>query len=274
MPILANVFVAATALLAAAALVPAAEAAPTGASPWSDDHASRARLLAGDATPQERWAGLEIEMEPGYRTYWRTPGDSGIPAELDWSGSRNVASVEVEWPAPARFADPYGAYYGYQDHVVLPLRVTPKDPSAPVSLSLSMFYGVCKEICIPASGEATLALPPEPVGSTPSIARAREAVPARVALGDATRGLAVREVAPAGADRIAVTVDAPPGAMLLAEGPDDGWFLAADAAADANGVVTVEIVHRPRDAAEVLPLRLTLVTADAAIEVETQVPLD
>ncbi|WP_372425358.1 protein-disulfide reductase DsbD domain-containing protein [Salinarimonas chemoclinalis] len=274
MPILANVLVAAGALLAAAALVPAAEAAPTGVSPWSDDHASRARLLSGDATPQERWAGLEIEMEPGYRTYWRTPGDSGIPAELDWSGSRNVASVEVEWPAPARFADPYGAYYGYEDHVVLPLRVTPEDPSAPVSLSLSLFYGVCKEICIPATAEAALTLPPEPVGGTPAIARARETVPARVALGEAARGLAVRAVAAAGADRLAVTVAAPPGALLLAEGPDSGWFLAADEAADAHGVVAIEIVHRPRDATGELPLRLTLVAPDGAIEVETLVALD
>ncbi|MGJ3265535.1 MAG: protein-disulfide reductase DsbD domain-containing protein [Salinarimonas sp.] len=274
MPILANLLVAATTLAVVAALVPAAEAAPTGVSPWSDDHASRARLLAGDATPQERWAGLEIEMEPGYRTYWRTPGDSGIPAELDWSGSRNVAAVEVEWPAPARFADPYGAYYGYQDHVVLPLRVTPEDPAEPASLSLSLFYGVCKEICIPATAEVALTLPPEPVGSTPAIARARDAVPARVALGETRDALAVLDVATAGADDLAVRVAAPRDAMLLAEGPDSSWFLAASERADAEGVFAIEIVHRPREAEGPLPLRLTLVAPDGAIEVETRVPLD
>jgi DsbC/DsbD-like thiol-disulfide interchange protein len=252
------------------AVAPAqAQAAPAGVSPWSDDHASRARLLGGEVEDGARWAGLEIEMDPGYKTYWRHPGDSGIPAEFDWTGSRNVASVEIAWPAPGRFEDPFGAYYGYLDHVVLPLKVTPEDPTEPAVLSLSLFYGVCKEICIPATAEASLTLPPEPIASEVAIARALEAVPTPTPLGETDGPLAVLAVEPAGEDALGVRVRAPEGAILLAEGPDDRWFLAPGAAPDAAGVFTVEIAHAPKDAAGPVPVRLTLVAGEDAIEVET-----
>lgn len=257
------------------ALVPHTGAvAQTGASPWAEDHASRARLVAGEATPEARWAGLEIALDEGFKTYWRTPGESGIPAELDWTGSRNVASVEVDWPAPARFDDPYGAYYGYLEHVVLPLRVTPVDPAEPVTLSLSMFYGVCKDICIPATGEMALELPPEPVASAVVVARARERVPTRTPLGDTEGPLAVLAVTPVEGDTLAVRVRAPEGAILLAEGPDDAWFLAPGATMDQNGVFTVEVAQKPRGATGRVPLRLTLVAGDAAIEVEAETDLE
>lgn len=261
--------------LAAFALgVPAVAASPTGASAWSDDHASRARLVAGDVEPTARWAGLEIEMEPGYKTYWRSPGDSGIPAEFDWAGSRNVASVIVEWPAPERFEDPFGAYFGYGDHVVLPLRVTPVDASKPATLALSMFYGVCKDICIPATAEITLDLPAEPIASDVLVARARAAVPERRSLGDAEGALAVLGVEPAGDGLLGVHVRAPRDAILLTEGPDDGWFLAPSAHADEDGVFTVEIAHRPSETDGPVRLRLTLVADGEAIEVETTTPLE
>lgn len=258
--------------LAGLALVPA-EAAPTGVSPWSDDHASRARLLAGDVEEGARWAGLEIEMDPGYKTYWRHPGDSGIPAEFDWTGSENVAAVEIAWPAPGRYEDPFGAYYGYLEHVVLPLKVTPEDPSEPAVLSLSLFYGVCKEICIPATAEASLTLPPEANGSDVAIARALEAVPRRTPLGETDGALAVLAVEPAGEEALAVRVRAPEGAVLLAEGPDDRWFLAPAAEPDSEGVFAVEIAHAPKDAAGPVPVRLTLVADGEAIEVEALAPL-
>lgn len=270
--LLPNLALAAVTLALAAAAAPQASAAPAGVSAWSDDHASRARLMAGAADGEARWAGLEIEMEAGYKTYWRHPGDSGIPAEFDWTGSRNVASVAIEWPAPGRFEDPFGAYYGYLDHVVLPLKVVPEDPSAPVTLSLSLFYGVCKEICIPATAEVSLTLPAEPTGANAAIARARAAVPVAQPMGEQPGPLAVLGVERAGPDALAVRVRAPEGATLLAEGPDDGWFLAPAASQDDRGVFAVEIAHRPADAAGPIPIRLTLVSDDGAIEVTADAP--
>lgn len=255
--------------VALAALVPPpARAAPEGASPWADDHASRARLITGEGDQETRWAGLEIELEAGYKTYWRNPGDSGIPAELDWSGSRNVAAVTVEWPAPERYDDTYGAYFGYSDRVVLPVRVTPVDPSAPATLSLSLFYGVCKDICIPATGEMALTLAPVPASIDGVVAQARAAVPTPTPLGETRGPLAILGIEPAGEDLLAVRVRAPQDATLFAEGPDDSWFLAPSARMDASGVFTLEIAQRPSGVAGPVPLRLTLVGGGTAIEVE------
>ena len=98
-------------------------------------------------------------------------------------------------------------------------------------------------------------------------------MPVAQPLGEAEGPLAVLSVERAGADALAVRVRAPHGATLLAEGPDDRWFLAPAAAPDAEGVFSVEIAHRPKDAAGPIPLRLTLVSDADAIEVETHAPV-
>ena len=73
-------------------------------------------------------AGVEIKLDPGWKTYGRDPGDSGVPPKLDFAGSDNVKTVTVLWPAPERFPDGAGGNsIGYLDHVILPLRITPQD---------------------------------------------------------------------------------------------------------------------------------------------------
>jgi len=93
-------------------------------------------------------AGVEIRLDPGWKTYWRTPGD-GIPPHFDWTGSRNVAALKVLWPAPRHFKDELGAYNGYTDRVVLPFVVVPEARQGPVMLKLKLDYAICKDICIP-----------------------------------------------------------------------------------------------------------------------------
>ncbi len=95
-------------------------------------------------------AGLDIVLAPQWKTYWRAPGEAGIPPQFDWSGSQNVATVRVHWPSPQVFTLNGMQSIGYHDAVVLPLEVTPKDPAQPVALHLEMQLGVCKDICIPA----------------------------------------------------------------------------------------------------------------------------
>ena len=91
---------------------------------------SRARLVA-DA----RGAGFEIALAPGAITYWRDPGEAGVPPTFDFSGSANLAKAEVEYPAPERIAEPDGSTaFGYDASVILPIRVTPADPAKPVRL--------------------------------------------------------------------------------------------------------------------------------------------
>lgn len=102
--------------------------------------------------------GVEITLEPGWKTYWRSPGGNGIPPQFDWSGSQNVADVKIHWPSPS-VLDSFGfKTVGYTEYVVFPVEIAPKNAEKPVSIALNLFYGICKEVCIPANSNAQLAL--------------------------------------------------------------------------------------------------------------------
>jgi len=103
-------------------------------------------------------AGILVEMEPEWKTYWRMPGDSGIPPQFDWTGSENGAEIEVGFPVPRRFNDAAGETIGYRDRVVFPVFVKPEKLDAAVSLRLDMFFAVCKDVCIPAKAKVEAAL--------------------------------------------------------------------------------------------------------------------
>lgn len=120
-----------------------------------------ARLLAGFATDQgTRMAGLEMAFAPGWKTYWRAPGDAGIPPVFDWTGSKNVKAVRLHWPRPSVFHLNGMQSVGYRDALVLPLEVLPMDPAQPVALHLRVDLGVCKDICMPASLDLSADLMP------------------------------------------------------------------------------------------------------------------
>jgi DsbC/DsbD-like thiol-disulfide interchange protein len=139
-----------------------AEAAWTAASEWVTGNGSRLRLIgaglkAGDGGTR-LVAGVEIALDDGWKTYWRSPGDSGgIPPTFDWDQSAGIAKAELFYPAPRRFQDPEGVSAGYKHHVVFPIEVTAEGSSVP-ELKLGAFYGICREICVPAEAEATLSL--------------------------------------------------------------------------------------------------------------------
>jgi DsbC/DsbD-like thiol-disulfide interchange protein len=114
---------------------------------------SKVRLLEGEFGNDAWSAGIEIELADGWKTYWRMPGESGVPPEFDWSGSSNLQAVELRWPAPRRYHDDAGETIGYAGRVVFPLTVRPVDGAKPVELSLGLRYAVCKDICIPARAE-------------------------------------------------------------------------------------------------------------------------
>lgn len=120
-------------------------------------------VAAQDAHDGEPFlAGLEMDLAPGWKTYWKRPGDSGFAPEFDWSASENVASVDLRWPAPRRFDAPGDTTFGYENEVIWPLRVVPLDADAPVVLRLTVQYGVCANICIPRQDNIALVIPPLP----------------------------------------------------------------------------------------------------------------
>ncbi|MBM6578910.1 hypothetical protein ILT44_01850 [Microvirga sp. BT689] len=250
----------------------AAVAQPIKPSASNQGFYSRARLIAGGEQGEHWLAGIEITLDQGFKTYWRTPGDSGLPPRFDWSGSENVAGAEIRWPAPKRHEDAAGVAYVYGKKAVLPVIVKAKDPAKPIRLVLVLEYGVCKDICIPAHADLTLDLTGA-ASERKAIEAALAKVPAPQALGDQA-DVSVLSIAPLAQDKPAfsVTVRAPSGAKpaLFAEGPEN-WFLSTSHPDDSNRF-TVTVEEKPKDASGSVPLRLTLVAGDKAIE--TEVSLD
>src|SRR6202012_6085941 len=79
----------------------AIEARAQDASPWLRDGHSAVRLLAGSRSGAVLLGGIALQLQPGWKTYWRTPGDSGVPPRFDFAKSDNVETVTVMWPAVA-----------------------------------------------------------------------------------------------------------------------------------------------------------------------------
>lgn len=118
----------------------------------TQDDVLQASVLTGWQTGAgQQMVALRLNLAPGWKTYWRSPGDAGIPPEFDWSQSRNLASVTFHWPAPSVFETAGFTTIGYHDLLVLPVEIRAKDPSKPVDLAVTMEMGICRDICLPAS---------------------------------------------------------------------------------------------------------------------------
>lgn len=204
----------------------------TEASGWAGDTRSAARLIAGSAqagngTKMHR-AGVEIRLAPGWKTYWRYPGDSGVPPHFDFSGSDNVKNVTVLWPAPQRLADSEGVTIGYKTNVIFPVHVEARDPAKPVALRLKLDYAICEKLCIPVDARAELDLTGT-ARANEAILQAEARVPRTVDLGQESEFsiASVRHDAAVTPSRILVDIRTPSGAMpeLFAEGPTPDWAL-------------------------------------------------
>src|SRR6476469_5701878 len=152
-PMRAVVGFAATLLVGTFAL----EACADDSSPWQRDTHSAVRLLAGSRSGGVLLGGIAIQLEPGWKTYWRNPGDSGVPPRFDFSKSDNVEAVTGLLPAPMKFDDGAGGHsLGYKKQVVLPLRIVAKNADKPVTLRAEINYAVCEKLCIPVQANAEL----------------------------------------------------------------------------------------------------------------------
>ena len=120
----------------------------------------QAGLRAGWQTDTgNQMVAFHLTLVDGWKTYWRSPGDAGIPPQFDWTGSQNVKSVRFHWPRPQVFHLGGMQTVGYAHELVLPVEVVPLDPSQPVSLKAAVDLGVCSDICVPASFTVQAALP-------------------------------------------------------------------------------------------------------------------
>jgi DsbC/DsbD-like thiol-disulfide interchange protein len=269
--------------LGLAAFLVASHANAADGSPWDGDARSAVRLIAGETKSVGDGplrAGIEIRLAPGWKTYWRYPGDSGVPPRFDFAGSTNVQQATVQWPTPHRFADGSGQSIGYAGDVVLPVQVQAKDSTKPVTLRLKVEYAICEKLCVPAEGSVELPLAAgETSSSNEALATAEARVPKPASLGE-NAPLAVRSVQEEPGSRftrVIVDVAAPEGEPvdLFAEGPSPEWALPVPmpvAGAPAG-------LHRFAFDIDGLPpgasphgavLTLTAGTGSAAIEVKTK----
>ena len=197
------------------------------ASPWQRDGHSAVRLLAGSRSGAVLLGGIAFQIQQGWKTYWRSPGDSGVPPRFDFSKSDNVEAVTIMWPAPLKFDDGAGGHsIGYHDQIVLPLRIVPKTADKPVTLRAEITYAVCDKLCIPVEASAELGF--NSVASTEdgALFAALDTVPKPATIGD-PNPLTIRDVKRDGAKYVVVDVVAPDkgNVNLFVEGPTPDWSL-------------------------------------------------
>lgn len=131
-------------------------------SDWADEEQVSARLIAATSalgTDGNVLVGLEFQLQPGWKVYWRSPGDAGFPPMLDFTGSENVEASDLQWPLPSRFSVIGLETLGYEGAVVLPFNVTAIDPRQDAKINVQLRYLTCKEICIPYDATLSLTLP-------------------------------------------------------------------------------------------------------------------
>jgi DsbC/DsbD-like thiol-disulfide interchange protein len=169
-----------TALVLAALALPVAPAS-AAVGDWGQGQRAEVRLISsGIGKDGKLAAGIEIVLPKGWTTYWRNPGDAGIPPLIDFSTSKNVGAADVSFPVPMRVDDGADTVTNvYRDHVLLPVSVAVTDPAKSVDLSLDLKLGVCDQICVPDDVSVTLTVPPGDNDATAAaeLATARALVP-------------------------------------------------------------------------------------------------
>jgi DsbC/DsbD-like thiol-disulfide interchange protein len=144
------------------------------------------RLINGAMRDGVVRLGLEIAMKPGWHTYWRYPGDSGVPPEITLADPTIATRLAVHYPAPRRFGTAGDETIGYEGDVVLPIDVAPTQPGRQVDIGLNVRLGICHDICLPV--DETLSVTVDPTATPDAIATMRlsnatTAVPQPVASG-------------------------------------------------------------------------------------------
>jgi DsbC/DsbD-like thiol-disulfide interchange protein len=239
------------------------------ASSWALGSKSSVRLISGVPSRRLYSAGVEMRLDPGVITYWRNPGDAGVPPVFSFDGSENVANVTILYPAPRRLYEAGTETFGYMGGVTFPLHVSPKDPSLPVNLIMKMNYAVCERICLPNMAEAKLTLAPP--GEAPllsdvsTIAAAEADVPVLLSAKERDKTVSIIRdpSAPAPTWRLRVAKSAKDNAQdsatadLFAEAPA-GWYFETRKS-DRPGEFLIVEAERPRTAAGgAAPVHLTL----------------
>ncbi|MEM9429805.1 MAG: protein-disulfide reductase DsbD domain-containing protein [Pseudomonadota bacterium] len=233
---------------------------------------SQMALLAGWALPEGgRMIGVEVQLDPGWKTYWRVPGAGGIPPLFDWSASENLGTAQVHWPAPEVFRENGMVSFGYRDRVVFPVELLPARPDQPIEVGLTLDYGVCEAVCVPVQESGRLG--PEPDGTLAASFDIEDALAARpTSAGDAgIVSVACMIDAP---DRMTalLTFDSfpPDSSVPVFESGDPTLSILPDTMAATADTLTISARIAPRGAgpSTLGDVRLTLLAPSFAAEID------
>lgn len=253
--------------LAALPLFSTAPAHPAS-SDWHHVQGGSVRIVtsgAPDADGLVRGA-LQIDLKPGWKTYWLDPGSSGVPPQLSLTMGGEIALVDIGFPAPQRFDDGYALWTGYDAPITLALTMhLPPEATGPARVDASAFLGVCETICIPVQAELTF--DPYADANDPADTRLVEeafaTVPPAAEDGFAARAIGV------GDDAILIEAVVPDGAeatdLFVAGG--DGLIVGVPEAVGRNENGTLfklPVLRRAKNAPDMQHLAYTLVTSAGA----------
>ena len=175
--------------------------APASSSQWVDTEGGRVRLVTtgGPGADGMLWGILDIALAPGWKTYWRDPGDAGVPPTVDISGSANIMAAKIDFPPPQRHDGGGFQWAGYDHPVALPIAFQVKSPDRPAVISAEIFLGICETICIPVQASLTVdpASDPDNPEDAAAVSTARAALP-----GPAQPDFRVRTVSEPGASTV------------------------------------------------------------------------
>lgn len=208
---------------------------------------------------------LRLELLPGWKTYWRSPGDSGVPPQFDWTAATNLGHAAPHWPRPEVIDSGGERTLGYHDALVLPIEITPAAPGRPVGGRVGVELGLCLNVCVPA--HLSMALPPVTPLPDPRIIAALAQVPETV---EAALNCDVTEIADGVQVAASVEVIAGAGtAAALELAAPEVWVSAPDLTAEDGWLTAVADFVPP--AARPFPLdpaqvRLTLIGPEGAVE--------
>lgn len=245
---------------------------------WQENLGGKARIISSGPIDPETLAvdlAIQIELKDGWKTYWRTPGDSGIPPDFDFSKSSNLKAFEILWPAPKSFQDDYGYSIGYKHGVILPVRAVAKNKILPMVVDLTMRYGVCERICVPVENKFSLVITRssrDHDASAALIKHASQTVPAPVASDAALAVTGVTKDNASDPVHLVVTahVDGPSKKTeLFIEGPQSWYFPLPKKISDAGGVIkwSISLADVPNaDALSGNYVTFTLVNGKQAVE--------
>jgi DsbC/DsbD-like thiol-disulfide interchange protein len=250
------------AVLLAPFLATATIARAQTATPWNEHPNAKVRLIAGEG----RMLGIELQIAPGWKTYWRMPGDAGVPPTFEWAGSKNIKSAEVLYPAPETMIDAAGVSVGYKSIVIFPVKLALKAEGQPAVVALDFAFGVCKDICIPIESKLSITLDGGKAWPTSTALKAHMArVPVVAADVAAAAPLitSIAQDAPGNKPRLVVTtanardvyIEAPDGLYVPMSRSAGGGRFDVDLSASAD---FKDLIGKP--------LRITATTANGGVE--------